>query len=68
MHVLHAVLQQFGHRLSYDYIETQLSWLDEQGLIDFIREECVFADLTDRGIDIAKGRAQNTGVGLDTES
>lgn len=61
--VLYSALDEFGHSASRDTVKTELAWLAEQGLIT--REEMasiVVATLTERGVDVAKGRASVPGV------
>jgi len=63
--VLHTVLQQWGHEPSRDQVKTELRWLEEQALvrIDSIDDGSVLlAKLTERGQDVAAGRAKVDGV------
>jgi Fe2+/Zn2+ uptake regulation proteins len=61
--VLTNLLSQYGHSPSRDSVKTELHWLAEQGLvtIDDISDVLV-ATLTERGADVASGRAIVPGV------
>lgn len=58
-------LAQFGHHPSADQLETELSWLSEQGYLSVEKRGygILVAKLTRRGADVAKGRAVVPGVG-----
>lgn len=61
--VLNAALDNFGHAVSRDQVKTELAWLAEQGAISL--EDIgpvVVATLTERGHDIAAGRARVPGI------
>lgn len=63
--VLHTVLQHWGHEPSRDQVKTELRWLEEQALvsIDSIGDGSVLlVALTERGADVAAGRARVDGV------
>lgn len=61
--VLHSAAQLLGFHVSRDKIETNLDWLKDQGLIDIETLGNVrIAKIKARGIDIAAGNAQVTGV------
>ena len=61
--VLYAALTQFGHTPSRDQIKSELRWLEEQGLVTVEDIETVLvARLTERGADVAVGRAVTPGV------
>lgn len=63
--VLHTVLNEWGHEPSRDQVKTELRWLEEQQLIsiDDVGEGAVLlAKLTERGADVAAGRARVDGV------
>lgn len=63
--VLHAVLNDWGHAPSRDVVKSELRWLEEQQLlaIEEIGEGAVLmAKLTERGADVAAGRARVDGV------
>lgn len=61
--VLKSVLGTVGHDVSTDQLKTQLAWLSEQGLVttEAVAKFTV-AKLTERGLDVAEGRAQVPGV------
>jgi hypothetical protein len=61
--VLTGALDRYGHSPSRDQVKTELRWLQEQGLIaiDDI-SDLLIASLTERGADVAAGRAQVPGV------
>lgn len=55
--------EQFGHQVSNDRLRTDLTWLQEQGLISLVKPEGVFvATLTESGLDVARGRTIVPGV------
>ena len=63
--VLHTVLQEWGHEPSRDQVKTELRWLEEQQLValDDVGDGAVLlAMLTERGADVAAGRARVDGV------
>lgn len=61
--ILQAALEAFALHLSRDQIHTELSWLAEQGLVDTDKiATVVIATLTQRGMDVANGRATVPGV------
>ncbi|HLD67843.1 MAG TPA: ArsR family transcriptional regulator [Pseudomonas sp.] len=63
--VLHSVLQEWAHEPSRDQVKTELRWLEEQQLItlDDVGDGAVLlAKLTERGGDVAAGRARVDGV------
>ena len=63
--VLHTVLGEWGHEPSRDQVKSELRWLEEQQLVtlDDVGEGSVLlAKLTERGIDVAEGRARVDGV------
>lgn len=61
--VLNAALDNYGHSISRDQVKTELNWLAEQGAVslDDIGPVLV-ATLTERGQDIAAGRARVPGI------
>jgi hypothetical protein len=61
--VLTQLLANFGHSPSRDQVKTELHWLQEQGLvaIDDVSDVLV-ATLSERGADVASGRATVPGV------
>lgn len=61
--ILHSVTSEFGLVASRDQIKTELAWLAEQGLVD--NQDLMgltVATLTERGLDVAEGRAMAPGV------
>ncbi len=61
--VLSNLLDQFGHAVTRDQTKTELRWLAEQGLITLEEAGSVLvATLTERGQDVAEGRAFVDGV------
>ncbi|MAG68572.1 ArsR family transcriptional regulator [Pseudomonas sp.] len=63
--VLHAVLQEWGHEPSRDQVKSELRWLEEQQLVeldDVTDGAVLLAKLTERGSDVAAGRARVDGV------
>lgn len=54
---------QYGHAVSRDYVKTELRWLEEQGLVRIeVAGSVLVATLTERGEDVAGGRARVDGV------
>ncbi len=62
--VLQTALEEFGHRVSRDVVRTELAWLDEQGLVtsETVGGRIIVVTLTERGADVATGRAKHPGV------
>ena len=61
--ILHAIVEKFGHKCSRDQVKTQLAWLREQGLVDLEEVAGIYvATITQRGADVATGRANAPGV------
>ena len=63
--VLHTVLNERGHEPSRDQAKTELRWLEEQQLVtieDIGEGAVLLAKLTERGADVAAGRARVDGV------
>jgi len=61
--VLQRYCDALAHTVSLDRIETDLTWLAEQGLVKLEKSEGVtVATLTPRGGEVAAGRAQTPGV------
>ena len=55
--------EAFNNRMSNDEVKTQLSWLAEQGLISINHVgDYINAELTERGQDVAEGRATVPGI------
>lgn len=62
-YLLRRYCDAVGHVVSADRIETDLSWLAEQGLVNLERGEGLHvAVLTPRGLDVATGRTKVPGV------
>src|SRR5579872_700927 len=61
--LLQTLLEQRGHVVSDDRVRTDLSWLQEQGLLT-VKEvgETQIATINRRGIEVSEGRATVTGV------
>lgn len=61
--VLTHALDHFGHAVSRDWTKTQLTWLGEQGLVSVEDIGPVLvARLTERGQDVASGKAVVPGI------
>jgi hypothetical protein len=61
--MLHIALMDFGHEVSRDQVRSDLAWLEEQGLVRSNQIASVMiARATQRGIDVAQGRATAPGV------
>lgn len=61
--VIVQMLGQYGHVMSRDQVKTELSWLDEQGLVSAEDTGSVMVvRLTERGADTAAGRTRVPGV------
>ena len=61
--VIYQALTRYGHAPSRDQIKSELRWLEEQGLVTVEDIETVLvARLTERGADVAAGRAVVPGV------
>ena len=62
--VLCSILDaKYGHAVTRDKVKTELRWLEEQGLVTIEEAGSVLvATLTERGADVASGRARVDGV------
>lgn len=65
--LIQDVLDLVGHAVTRDLIRTDLAWLKEQGLVTIRHEmpgtkELLVATLTERGGDVATGRASVPGI------
>ncbi|WP_373389002.1 ArsR family transcriptional regulator [Pseudomonas alcaligenes] len=61
--VLTSLLGEFGHHPSRDQVKAELTWLGEQGLVKVEDIGSVLVvTLTERGADVAAGRASVPGV------
>lgn len=62
-YVLQVALEDKGHRISLDAVLSELSWLEEQGLVTLESlPGMTVAALTARGLDVSLGRARVPGV------
>jgi hypothetical protein len=61
--LLQTACAGFGHDVSQDRLQADVDWLEEQGLLktEGVGGVCI-ATLTQRGLDVAQGRAHCTGV------
>lgn len=62
--VLCTALDYIGHSVSRDAVKSDLAWLEEQGLIslELVGGMISVATLSQRGVDVAQGRARHPGV------
>ena len=61
--VITSLLGEFGHHPSRDQVKAELAWLGEQGLVKVEDIGSVLVvTLTERGADVAAGRASVPGV------
>ncbi|RLM23652.1 hypothetical protein BIY29_10140 [Brenneria alni] len=61
--LIYSALVQFGHSPSRDQVKSELRWLEEQGLVSIEDVGPVLvATETERGADVAAGRATVPGV------
>lgn len=61
--VLRNSLPHFGHNPTYDELLTDICWLEEQGLVRQPAAVVMLTPiLTERGADVAQGRADQYGV------
>ena len=61
--MLHSMLNVLGHHCSRDKVRTELAWLADQGLVTVsVVVNVQVATLTERGADVAVGRATVPGV------
>lgn len=63
-HLLRRFVEQVGHTASVDQVAADLAWLREAGLVtlDSPAPDVTVAVLTERGLDVADGRAEHPGV------
>ncbi len=61
--LLQTAAAGFGHSVSMDRLHGDIDWLEEQALVktDGVGGVCIVT-LTQRGLDVAQGRAHCTGV------
>jgi len=63
VYVLRPALDAMGHTVSHDKVETDLAWLQEQGLVRVEQASGItVGTLTPRGADVALGRTTVPGV------
>lgn len=62
-YTVQAVLEDMAHAVSQDKLRGELAWLGEQALLALSMVGGVtIARLTERGLDVARGRVQVPGV------
>lgn len=62
-YLLRRYAEAVGHVVSTDRLASDLAWLKEQGLVTLQTvEDVTVATLTERGLDVATGRAEVPGV------
>ena len=60
---IEAVLEDMGHPVSHDLLRGEIAWLAEQQLISTSQVGGVtIAKITQRGLDIARGKAMHPDV------
>jgi hypothetical protein len=61
--LLHTALNHYAHAVSMDTLLSDLNWLSEQAMIEVEdMNPAKIARLTQRGLDIAMGRAEEPGI------
>lgn len=61
--ILQSLAERFGHVVSADLVRTDLTWLQEQGLVTVdVVGDVHIARLTTRGEDVGRGRVVTPGV------
>ncbi len=61
--IIYNVLDRYGHSVTRDQVKTHMSWLAEQDLIKIEPVGSILvAHLTERGADVATGKAIVSGV------
>ncbi len=61
--ILHSIVDELGLSSTRDQVKTELSWLEEQRLVTLVDlGHMLVATLTERGSDVATGRATVPGV------
>ena len=61
--ILQVALERFGHNVGRATVHAIIGWLEEKALVTVDRVESVqVAKLTQRGLDVAKGREIEPGV------
>jgi len=62
-YLLQSALDGVGHAVSGDRLRADLAWLAEQGLVELgTVADVKVPKLTQRGLDVAQGRASHPGV------
>lgn len=61
-YLLRAFCDSVGHIVSAERLQTDLAWLAEQSLVTLEHKPVLQATLTERGLDVAEGRAVQPGV------
>jgi len=63
VYLLRRFAESLGHVVGLDRAEQDLAWMAEQGLISTVKTlDVTVATLTERGLDVAAGRAKVPGV------
>ncbi|QUN06442.1 ArsR family transcriptional regulator [Shewanella yunxiaonensis] len=61
--IIHDILDAYGLDISRDGVRTQLTWLQEQGLVTIeLVGKTMVATITGRGEDVARGLARVPGI------
>jgi hypothetical protein len=62
--VLHGLLAEYGHGVPSDVVASDIAWLEEQTLLsaEDAGPNMIVATITQRGVDVAAGRARVPGV------
>ena len=61
--ILQQGLEIYAHHISRDKVHTHLNWLEENGIVSLKQvHSSKITTLTQRGIDIAKGRVSQPGI------
>lgn len=61
--IIHSILEKYGHHVSRQKVRTDLAWLAEQDLLTTETVgDTLIATITERGDDVAAGRATVPGV------
>lgn len=61
--VLYGVLPRYGHNPSRDQVKSEIRWMEEMRLVEVeIVSDLLVAKISERGADVAMGRAVVPGV------
>lgn len=63
--ILRLALEDYGHRVGFDRLKSELVWLEDQGLLklqSIAAGAMQVARLTQQGLDVSKGAARVPGV------